>query len=365
MTNLKYIDLFAGMGGFRTALDSLDMECVLTSEIDEKPQEMYQILHGQEEIKGDIHELDATEVPEHDILVGGITCQGFSYNGKRKGFDHKTGNLFFEVERLAKEKRPNFILIENVMGLLTHKKGETLGIMLKLLSDIGYKVDFELLNALHFGLPQQRRRVFIVATLLGEEEEWGESVEATVNRAKQRTLEMFPEIKTYRFNFPKGTYPHKANGLEGILDNSVDEFYEEMNEPDWFIWQEEEDKGTDYWCIKDGTKKGYTRFEAIPNHTCIDHAFNSSKTRRGRVKQGFTKTLDIPSMIAFYTEDKKWRRIKPIESFRLQGFSDEMYEKVSHFPRTQLIERPARSIPVPIVKGIGEEIQRMKDKYNQ
>ena len=83
--------------------------------------------------------------------------------------------MFFEVERLAKEKRPNFVLIENVMGLLTHDKGQTLGVMLKLLSDIGYKVDFELLNARHFGLPQQRKRVFIVATLLDvPQEAWKE-----------------------------------------------------------------------------------------------------------------------------------------------------------------------------------------------
>lgn len=361
---MKYIDLFAGMGGFRTALDSLDMECVLTSELDERPQEMYSILHGDDNIKGDIHDITPDEVPEHDILVGGITCQGFSYNGKRQGFDHKTGNLFFEVERLAKEKRPNFVLIENVMGLLTHDKGQTLGIMLKLLSDIGYKVDFELLNARHFGLPQQRKRVFIVATLLDvPQEEWKESNEKTVNRAKERTLNMFPEINTYNFSFPTGTYPEVATGLEDILDHS-EEFYEELSEPDWFLWQE--DSTSDEWFIKDGSKKRYTKFTAIPNHTTIDYAFNTSKTRRGRVKQGFTKTLDIPSLIAIYTEDKKWRKIKPIESFRLQGFPDEMYQKIKDkFAKGQLIERPARSIPVPIVKEIGKEIKKLEEQFKQ
>ena len=361
---MKYIDLFAGLGGFRYALDSVGMECILTSEIDERPKKMYETIHNNSEehkFVGDIIKVDSDEVPDHDLMVGGITCQGFSYNGKRTGFEHKTGNLFFEVERLAREKKPNFVLIENVMGLLTHDKGFTISAMIKMLSDIGYKIDFELLNARWYGLPQQRRRVFLIATLLGEEEEWNQPIEPTCQRAKKRVLEYFPDVKTFNFKWDYGNDSGEGTGFDNILDTDETR-WEALVEPDWFLWQSEEDKGTDFWHIKDGSKAGFTRFEAIPNYTNIDHAFNSSKTRRGRVKHGFTKTLDIPSLIAFYTPEKTWRKITPLESFRLQGFDDSVYHAVADdFGRGQLLERPARSIPVPIIQMIGKEIQRMKE----
>ena len=159
---MKYIDLFSGIGGFRYAFDQTGYECVFSSEIDEIPSEMYKLLHNEEFVAGDIMKIAAKDIPNHDLLVGGFPCQGFSTNGTRLGFEYKTGNLFFEALRIAKEKKPKFVLMENVTGLLNHDKRRTISIMLKSLSDVGYSVDFHVLTSTDFGLPPKRQRVFII-----------------------------------------------------------------------------------------------------------------------------------------------------------------------------------------------------------
>src|SRR5690625_4960046 len=160
--DFTYASLFSGIGGFEQALNKFGGECVFASEIDKFAAQAYETLYGHKPA-GDITKIDAKDIPDHDLLVGGFPCQSFSVAGKRKGFDDTRGTLFFDVARVAKEKQPKVVWIENVKGLVNHDKGRTLDVMIETLNEIGYTVDFDVLNSKYFGVPQNRERIFIVA----------------------------------------------------------------------------------------------------------------------------------------------------------------------------------------------------------
>lgn len=162
-SNFTFIDLFAGIGGMRLAFQNLGGKCVFSSEIDEKAQVTYQANFG-EIPAGDITQIDAKQIPDHDVLIGGFPCQAFSIAGKRGGFNDTRGTLFFEVARIIKEKQPKAFFLENVKGLTNHKGGKTLATILNVLrTELGYIVpDPQIVNAKDFGVPQNRERIFIV-----------------------------------------------------------------------------------------------------------------------------------------------------------------------------------------------------------
>ncbi len=162
-TTFKFIDLFAGIGGFRIALQSLGGNCVFSSEIDKYARQSYEVNFGDDP-NGDIREIDEKDVPDHDILCAGFPCQTFSIAGKRLGFEDTRGTLFFEIARIIREKRPRAFFLENVKGLLNHNGGRTLTVILDVLrNDLGYFVpDPRIMNAKNFGVPQNRERIFIV-----------------------------------------------------------------------------------------------------------------------------------------------------------------------------------------------------------
>jgi DNA (cytosine-5)-methyltransferase 1 len=157
-----FIDLFAGIGGTRLGFESAGGECVFTSEWDPHAQRTYQANFGDKP-HGDITKISSAEIPDFDILLAGFPCQPFSSIGKRQGFLHKTqGTLFHDVARIIKDKQPKAFMLENVPGLLTHDKGETFKIIHSTLLELGYTVDFKVLNSAEFGVPQQRKRIYIV-----------------------------------------------------------------------------------------------------------------------------------------------------------------------------------------------------------
>lgn len=159
---LTFIDLFAGIGGIRKGFESSRTKCVFSSEWDKYAQKTYQANYGDLPY-GDITQINAKDIPNHDILLAGFPCQPFSTIGKRQGFEHATqGTLFFDVLRILKYHMPKMFLLENVQGLLTIQNGETFKIILNCLSEAGYDVYHELMNAKDFGLPQTRKRVIIV-----------------------------------------------------------------------------------------------------------------------------------------------------------------------------------------------------------
>lgn len=169
--NIRFIDLFAGIGGIRKGLEQACKEagynpiCVFTSEIKPYAVSVLQQNHPDEAITGDITKVDATTIPDFDILCGGFPCQAFSAAGNRKGFADTRGTLFFDVERILIAKKPKGFILENVEGLVNHDNGNTLKTIIQHLEAIGYKVSFEVLNSRYFGVPQERKRIYIVGTL--------------------------------------------------------------------------------------------------------------------------------------------------------------------------------------------------------
>ena len=164
MEQLKFIDLFAGIGGIRIPFDELGYKCVFSSEWDQKACETYQANFG-EMPAGDITKIDEQDIPPFDVCLAGFPCQAFSIMGKMQGFADTRGTMFFEVERILKYHRPKAILLENVKQLTSHDKGRTLKVILDHLKALGYHVNYRVLNALDFGLPQKRERIIIVGFL--------------------------------------------------------------------------------------------------------------------------------------------------------------------------------------------------------
>jgi len=158
-----FIDLFAGIGGIRLAFERANNRCVFSSEWDKFAQETY-LANFNEMPCGDITQIPASQIPNHDILTGGFPCQPFSTIGKREGFEHATqGTLFFDIVRILKEKKPKAFLLENVPGLRTHDKGNTYRTILNTLRDeLHYQTDDKILNAVNFGVPQHRKRIYLV-----------------------------------------------------------------------------------------------------------------------------------------------------------------------------------------------------------
>lgn len=168
MKKFKFIDLFAGIGGFRVALEKLGGECVFSCEIDAHAQAMYKENFGDQPYP-DITKLNEKELPDFDILCAGFPCQAFSVAGKQKGFSDATrGTLFFDICRILKEKCPSIFILENVKNLTTHDEGNTLFVMLKSLAELGYATSYQVLNAKDFGVPQNRERIVIVGSLNGK-----------------------------------------------------------------------------------------------------------------------------------------------------------------------------------------------------
>lgn len=164
---LQFIDLFCGIGGFRIAAEiackdrNLPAKFVFASDLDSDAQKIYQANFG-EIPQGDITKIDAANIPEHDLLLAGFPCQPFSICGDLKGFEDIRGTLFFDIARILEAKQPSAFILENVKQLKGHQQGKTLQRILETLNDLGYSTDYQVLNALDFGLPQKRERIFIV-----------------------------------------------------------------------------------------------------------------------------------------------------------------------------------------------------------
>jgi len=191
---VRFIDLFAGIGGMRIPFEELGCKCVFSCDWDKDAQKTYEANFG-ERPAGDITKIDACDIPDHEVLLGGFPCQAFSIIGKMNGFQDTRGTLFFDIERILKEKRPPAFLLENVKMLVNHQKGRTFRVILDHLRALDYFVHWRVLNALDFGVPHKRERVFIVGFL-----------------------------ENYDFQFPRGN-PGKYKSLTEILEKRVPEKY--------------------------------------------------------------------------------------------------------------------------------------------
>lgn len=164
---MKYISLFAGIGGFDLALNRLGHEAVYVNEWDKYAAAIYEKNFDHKPDTRDIRSVQVDEVPDFDLLCGGFPCQTFSIAGRRGGFSDTRGTLFHEIARLAASKRPTYLLLENVKGLLSHDNNRTFQTILRTFDELGYDLQWQVLNSKNFGVPQNRERVFIVGCLRG------------------------------------------------------------------------------------------------------------------------------------------------------------------------------------------------------
>lgn len=161
LKSMTFIDLFAGLGGFRLALESLGAKCVYSNEWDISAQKVYAENFGDIP-EGDITKVDEKTIPNHDILCAGFPCQAFSISGKQRGFEDSRGTLFFDVARIVKEKKPKIVFMENVKNFASHDNGRTLSVVKATMEELGYTFFYKVLNAVDYGVPQKRERVYMV-----------------------------------------------------------------------------------------------------------------------------------------------------------------------------------------------------------
>lgn len=246
---MNFIDLFAGVGGFHYGIDRVNsaraskalaelgtdaenqsqwssqpLTCVYSNEWDKYANSVYRRHYGQCDIR-DIRTVDASEIPQFDLLVGGFPCQSFSVAGRRGGFTDTRGTLFFEIARIVKERQPRLLLLENVKGLLSHDKGETFRVILRSLDELGYDVQWQVLNSKDFGVPQNRERIYIVGHLRGT----GRPEVFPIGGFNPASLEYVGGVlsekakmwldngKAFSRNFPQGSRVYSDSGVSATL----------------------------------------------------------------------------------------------------------------------------------------------------
>ena len=295
---IKYIDLFAGIGGFRIAAEDIffkygiSANCVFSSDIDEYSRYSYSVNFG-ETPAGDITKVNENEIPEHDILFAGFPCQPFSIIGNGKGFDDTRGTLFFDIARIISAKRPKAFILENVKRLLGHDNGRTIRTILKTLDDLGYYVDFKVLNALDYGLPQRRERIFIIGY-----------------------------YKPIYFIWPSPS--KRIKKLEEILEKNVDEKYYASE----YIQQKR---------------------KSVHNPAFFPSIWHENKS--GNVSSyPFSCALRAGASYNYLLVNGE-RRLTPRELLRLQGFPDSFKIVV---PEAQIRKQTGNAVPVNLVKAVLE-----------
>ena len=355
--SFTYSELFAGVLGFGTALDELGGEAVFLSEIDKHAQQAIRALGKGGLLHGDITKIEAAAVPDHDLMVGGFPCQAFSVGGKRLGFQDMRGTLFFEAVRIAREKQPRAILLENVKGLTNHRKGETISVMMHALNDIGYIVDFALLNSKFFDVPQNRERIYIVGIRadLAQPQPWPETTGRTViPRLKSR----LQHEGVQSFHFPWPQQEEITARLSDILEPDPGERY--YLEPDRLAaLQVQVETGGSGLAIREATKKGYAIAEP---GDAVNFQFPKSLTRRGRVGKQIANTLEASGVnqgiVVKEGGSFRIRAFTPRETWRLQSFSDAAFDRVraAGVSDSQLYKQAGNAVTVNVIRAIAEKL---------
>jgi len=301
--------------------------CVGYSEIDKYAIQIYQSKFPEHKNYGDITKINAKELPDFDLFVGGFPCQAFSIAGKRGGFDDTRGTLFFDCARILKEKQPRNFILENVKGLLSHDNGRTFKTIINTLTELGYCVEWQVLNAKNFGVPQNRERVFIVGHL-------GGIPERKVFPIGQNDKE---DIKS-RQVFTSATVSTRTGSTAG-----GQQFISQLNNP---THSNDRVYGTDGLSPTLNTMQGGNRqpFIKIPEATIqgyaeaefgdsINLSVPNSTTRRGRVGKKIAQTIDTGMQQHTLSPDMRIRRLTPLECERLMGYPDNWTEGLSDTQR--------------------------------
>ncbi|HGQ1561008.1 TPA: DNA cytosine methyltransferase [Streptococcus pneumoniae] len=374
---MKFLDLFAGIGGFRIGMESAGHECIGFCEIDKFARASYKAIH---DTKGEIELHDITTVSDDtirgigsvDIICGGFPCQAFSIAGNRRGFEDTRGTLFFEIARFASILRPKYLFLENVKGLLNHENGVTFETIISTLDELGYNVEWQVLNSKNFGVPQNRERVFII----GHSRKRGTRRVFPIGRAN-REFDFEPKIKIVgNTKNPNGTSQgtgsvvYDSNGLVGTLCArdykepkqvaipalTPDRVNKRQNgrrlkkngEP-MFTLTAQDRHGI---LIKEATKKGYAE-ATVGDSVNLSHP--NSKTRRGRVGNQIANTLLTGESQGVVEPDFRIRKLTPKECWRLQGFPDWAFDKAQEVnSNSQLYKQAGNSVTVNVISAIAQ-----------
>lgn len=326
MKDITFIDLFAGIGGFRIALQNNKAKCVFSSEIDQKAAETYKDNFG-EYPAGDIIKIKSEDIPEHDILCGGFPCQPFSIGGLRKGFEDTRGTLFFQVARILKEKQPRAFLLENVRGIVNHDQGKTLKTILVTLDEVGYNCEYRVINARDYGIPQNRERWYCV----GFRKDLGVG---------------FGDVGVKQLTY---VFPPKVQ-----LEKSINDFID-ISQKGYEITETAKhniNKFLDDFYIKRGQSEYYTIANEIRPSRC--------SFRNDGVAPCFTAKMgtggnNVPVIVEYK------RKLTERECLRLMGFPDSYKIKKNHH---QSYKQIGNSVVVPVIEALSKDIVKILKKID-
>lgn len=374
-------------------LERVGGKCLLAAEYDPEQegkrqftQDAYKILHPETPVTGDVFKIKAEEVPNHDVLSFTSPCQSFSLAGQRLGFNDIRGTVTFEALRIAKEKQPKVIFMENVKGLLSNDKGKTFEVILRAMCDVGYTIDFTILNSKNFNVPQNRERLFIVGVRndLISQEDWAVEGSNVLAKTKKR-LASIDDIKTFNFNWT--THTKSETKLRDILEVDVDEklyLSEEkttnlvglLNENDV------DDVPSVIHNIYGGFKENKPRIFKGTSPTIRTAAGGGhlpsvlqevrptltpdreEKRQNGRRfkdndEEAFTVTaVDRHGVTVGKKKEYKIRKLTPRETFRLQSFSDESFDRLAEagFSDSRLYKFAGNAVTINVIESIGEKL---------
>jgi len=362
---IRFIDLFSGIGGVRLGLERTEgFRCVWSNDFNKYANQIYTKRFGEENHHpGDITRIGAEEIPSHDLLCGGFPCQAFSIAGKRRGFQETRGTLFFEICRIAETHRPSMLLLENVKGLLSHDGGRTFATILNSLEELGYWWEYQVLNSKHFGVPQNRERVFIIGHLRGtsrreilpilgvnkealgsqgETRSEGERVCSTVYTKSQRgdATYVIENIMALNATNPKSsddkrTY-HLSNNIRALKTPSGNQ------ESLVAIRHVRTDRGKE--ARSKSQKKGQ-------DNTPYGEEFREYVPSKEQVIGTVTTGLNKDALVGY---DTKIRRLTPVECERLQGFPDAWTDGISDNQRQKCL---GNAVTVNVIEYLGKQIR--------
>lgn len=351
---MKIVSLFSGIGGFEEGLKKAEIpsEIVFASEIDRFAQKSYIANFNNEHLYGDIKSIDEKDIPEHDLLLAGFPCQSFSIAGQRKGFDDIRGTLFFDVARILSEKKPKYILLENVKNLISHDGSNTIRKILETLNEIGYTVDFTVINSCEAGVPQNRDRTYICGIFNGLTEEFLTDSRSTKANVLKQELNK-SGFRGFNF-FDKVVFSNKQKYIEDILEDEVDDkFFFDTDSIRHFLelYKLDDNEENEVKIIK---------LLDLPREVHND----LERQRRVYSVKGISPTVlarsDSTKILIKVGDILKIRKITPVENFYIQGFDKTFVEniKATGMSATQMYKQSGNAVSPPVITGILELLNK-------
>ncbi len=354
-TKIRVVSLFSGIGGFELGINNSDLETevVFSSEIDKYATSSYLANFKDNNLHGDITKIDEKDIPDHDFLVAGFPCQAFSIAGKRLGFEDTRGTLFFDVARILKEKQPRYFLLENVKNLVAHDEGNTFKTIIKTLNEVGYTIDFTIINSVEAGLPQNRERTYIVGIYKFKSNNSKKDIRNKVIDNLKKSIDYigFDFFESLKFNNPQ-------KYLIDILENNKDDKYLIRND------QVDDFLNKNNFYESNLREKKIIKLFDLPREVWND----LERQRRVYSTHGISPTIlarsDTTKIYINNKNEKYVRKITPRENFRLQGFDDSYIDNIlKTVSMTQQYKQAGNAVCPPVITGIVNHLYKfMEDK---